>query len=107
MNPSADAKSMLATESSTLKSEIEYPTAFGGFGMPTYPAVGGLSQEVDDLNNTVGLERTDYTANHSGNGLGPFRASPKDEKKLYSRHSLGSVFGYGENTMEPCTVRAL
>lgn len=102
MNPSADAKSMMATESSTLKSEIEYPTAFGGFGMTPYPAVGGLSQEVDDLYNpSYSLNYTDYTANHSGNGLGPFRASPKDEKKLYSRHSLGSVFGYGENTMEP------
>ena len=57
MNPSTDAKSMLATESSTLKSEIEYPTAFGGFGMTPYPAVGGLRQEVDDLYNPVGLVR--------------------------------------------------
>ena len=44
----------------------------------------------------------DYNGSHSINGLGSFNTASNDDKKLYSRHSLGTVFGYGDSSMDAC-----
>lgn len=36
-----------------------------------------------------------------GSPISPFNGPASEERPLYSRHSLG-VFGYGENSIEPC-----
>lgn len=45
VNPSGEDKSSIFTDSTALKSEVEYPSAFGGFEMSPYSSVGELAQE--------------------------------------------------------------
>ena len=44
-----------------------------------------------------------FSQSQRNNSLSPFSNTGNEDGHLYARHSLGSVFGYGENTMEPCT----
>lgn len=60
VNPSGEDKSSIFTDSAALKSEVEYPSAFGGFGMSPYSSVGELAQEGAGLYNSVVQTRFSY-----------------------------------------------
>ena len=60
VNPSGEDKSSIFTDSAALKSEVEYPSAFGGFGMSPYSSVGDLAQEGAGLYNSVVQTRFSY-----------------------------------------------
>lgn len=53
-------KSSIFTDSTALKSEVEYPSAFGGFEMSPYSSVGELAQEGAGLYNSVVQTRFSY-----------------------------------------------
>ncbi|KAK8806494.1 hypothetical protein WA588_003061 [Blastocystis sp. NMH] len=104
-NPSASNMQVQSrADSNYLGSELGFTDSLNGYSIGPFndgPSADGDSYYGSMLSHNY----PGFSQSQRNNSLSPFSNTGNEDGHLYARHSLGSVFGYGENTMEPFSGR--